>query len=100
MLTEIACKAAACAADKARARYTAAGGLYLEVSAAANGAGLLNSCLTQYGAAYPLARGAGREHRAPRAAPPAGGVYVQCTRSWSSVPPHPLFASLLYGVAV
>lgn len=34
MLTEIACKAATCPADKARARYTDAGGLYLEVSAA------------------------------------------------------------------
>lgn len=34
MLTEIACKAATCPADKARARYSDAGGLYLEVSSA------------------------------------------------------------------
>lgn len=32
MLTEVACKAASCPPDKARARYTDAGGLYLEVS--------------------------------------------------------------------
>ena len=32
MLTEIACKAAACPADKLRSRFTDAGGLYLEVS--------------------------------------------------------------------
>ncbi|MDO8264643.1 MAG: integrase arm-type DNA-binding domain-containing protein [Gallionella sp.] len=32
MLTEIACKAATCPADKPRARFTDAGGLYLEVS--------------------------------------------------------------------
>ncbi|WPC65264.1 integrase arm-type DNA-binding domain-containing protein [Rhodoferax ferrireducens] len=32
MLTEIACKAATCPTDKTRARFTDAGGLYLEVS--------------------------------------------------------------------
>lgn len=32
MLTEIACKAATCPADKTRTRFTDAGGLYLEVS--------------------------------------------------------------------
>lgn len=32
MLTEIACKAANCPADKPRARFTDGGGLYLEVS--------------------------------------------------------------------
>ena len=33
MLTEIACKNAACPAGKMRARFTDAGGLYLEVAA-------------------------------------------------------------------
>ncbi len=32
MLTEISCKSATCAPDKARARFTDAGGLYLEVT--------------------------------------------------------------------